>query len=167
MALYISHTLARLIKRRSYTSGEIRPLERRVKELRALLESAEAELAGVRNELAKIDEAIAKEEADLDPEAILVRRRTARRIECRHGTFIGEIVECLKAHPESIPIYELMDQVAPKVGFPITTSQERRYAQERIRRALNTLKSKGAVMRLPSQTGLKGQPVSRWLWIGL
>ena len=167
MALFISHRLARLIKKRSYASGEVAIATRRVESIRLQLAAAKESFRAVKRQLAAIDAEIKQIESELDVQAIAARRHTPRRIAAKRGTLLGEIIQYMQDATGPVPLHTVTAHVAQVVGLPMDSMTQRNYAHERIRRELNKLKVKGAVARMENAVSSTGRAIGCWIWTGL
>lgn len=172
MASTISNRLARLIRERAYLSGEIDRTQQKVEgldqEIVALRERQRALQEEIEDQQAKlhaIDTKIREEASSIDPNDIQSMKLTPRHAPGRHGDLVKALIEMLKIYP-GISTLEMADRVAVEFGYPMGTPSQRNVVRERVKHGMHALRNKGAVERLPSKTGAKGQKVACWKWIG-
>lgn len=173
MANHIGTKLSRLIRERSYLSGEIERLEeaaqdlqREIEALRAKRKTKVVELKRVRLRLVEVDDFIRADAPNIDPNDINVVRRTPRQSTGAHGTLVGAVVALLRSNLDAVSTIEVAEKLAPEFGLPWTTAKGRDYTLSRVRRILNNLKERKAVARASAATGEHNQPVARWRWAG-
>ena len=168
----ISLRLTRLIRERSYLSGEVVRGHQRVMDLieevgqaRARLHQAEQELGSLKRRREQLDRLIRQEAPSIDPTNIQTVQETPRTTKQEHGALITTVIENLRSSPQGISTFEMTQRIAPQFGLPWSTAAEQRDSMSRARRILNRLKTQGAVKRLPSTERRNGQKLARWLWI--
>ena len=172
MANHISLRLSRLIRQRSYLSGEVVRAHQRVMDLteevaaaRAKLHQAQQELANLQQWRVDLDKTIRKEAPSIDPSYIQTVQETPRQTEREHGALIETVVAYLRASSNGVTTYEVARCIAPQFGLPWETSAEKSETVSRVRRIFNNLKKRGALKRLPSTQRHKGQELGLWVWI--
>jgi septation ring formation regulator EzrA len=173
MANHVGTKLSRLIRERSYLSGELARLRDSERAILAEIEAATERLTRLRDgdihkareRLNELDRLIHEEAPSIDPNDINVVRRTLRRSSSKHGELIGAVVENLRSSPNGISTHEMASRIAPQFALPWTTREEKSDTISRVRRMLNNLKAKGAVQRLPGEMSANGQEIARWRWI--
>jgi hypothetical protein len=110
MANHVGTKLSRLIRERSYLSGEIARLRESEQAILAEIEAATARLTGLRDvdlrkaqeRLDEIDGLIHVEAPSIDPNDINVVRRVLRKSSAKHGALIDAVVENLRSSPDGI-----------------------------------------------------------------
>jgi hypothetical protein len=173
MANHVGTKLSRLIRERSYLSGELARLRDSEQAILAEIEAATARLTGLRDvdmrkaqeRLDEIDGLIHVEAPAIDPNDINVVRRVLRKSSAKHGALIAAVVENLRSSPDGISTHEMAGRIAPQFALPWTTREAKSDTISRVRRMLNNLKAKGAVQRLPGEMSVNGQEIARWRWI--
>ncbi len=164
--------LARLIRERSYLSGEIARLEESAQRVERDIAAARirlktlrsVELAKAQQRLTEVDRLIQEDAPGIDPNDINVVRRTPRQTTGAHGNLIGAVIEILQSTTKGVSTIEVAQRIAPQFGMPWETANDRDYSVSRVRRILNNLKTRGAVERLSSTTTEHNQAVARWRW---
>ena len=172
MANHVSLRLSRLIRQRSYLSGEVVRAHQRVMDLteevaaaRARLHQAQQELANLQQWRVDLDKTIRKEAPSIDPSYIQTVQETPRKTVREHGALIETVVAYLRASSNGVTTYEVARCIAPQFGLPWETSAEQSETVSRVRRIFNNLKKRGALKRLPSTQRHKGQELGLWVWI--
>lgn len=173
MAKRPNNRLARLIRERSYLSGEIvrghdlvMALTAQIGELRERVLAAREDIAHKEARKADLDALIQQGSAAIDPADINTVKKTHRRTSGPRGDLIQAVVENLMSSPDGITTLDLAERLAPQFGMPWAAANERYQTVERVRRMLNKLKVKGAVQRLDGARSPNNQKVARWKWVG-
>lgn len=168
----VSNRLSRLIRERSYLSGEIVrahdriiDLTKAMGELRTQLFEVKADLEKREARKAELDRLIRQGSSAIDPTEINTVKKTPRTTYRPRGELVGAVIENLRASPDGISTVEMTDRIAPQFGMPWGTPKERDQALERVRRILNQLKEKGAAERFRSAITPHGQRVGIWRWV--
>ena len=109
MANHISLRLGRLIRQRSYLSGEVVRAHQRVMDLTEEVAAARAKLHQARQELenlqqwrADLDKTIRKEAPSIDPSYIQTVQETPRKTTREHGSLIETVVAYLRASSNGV-----------------------------------------------------------------
>jgi chromosome segregation ATPase len=170
MANYVGTSLARLIRARSYAGGERLALEEQLAASATKLREAEAAhsaltqaLATLLTRIADLDAQI-KARSEIRAEEIRALKATPKRVKCRHGSMISELVRLFREAGRPLSTVEIRDHMATRFRLSLETVEERTVARQWARDKIKSLLRKGAVVRLhdpsESRSGL-------WLWVGL
>jgi hypothetical protein len=170
MANPFGYPLSRLIRQRSYAAGELGSLEADLAAASATLSAArithralQREQQLVIRQLAELDMKI-EEQSAIQVQDIRACKATPKRIKCRRGSIVSELVALLKAAGEPLSTSVVVDHMVRKFGLPTATPQDRRYTRKWTTCKLQGLVRRNAVKRLHDPTdNLTGL----WLWIGL
>jgi hypothetical protein len=163
MARYISLDLARLIRDRAYTSGEIEKAARKAQALRSELAIVEAQHAQAKAELADIDARL-KDYPSIKPARIRVIKGRPRRLKLTHGAFTREMVRYLREANGPVSTYELRIHLSEVFGIQEgTTLAEREWFRKKVARRLRHIADKGALQRLHNPDA---NDIGVWVWIG-
>lgn len=161
MANYLGRTLSRLVRRRAYLAGNIFKLEEQAEEVRRALAAAERVVLDARQDLATLDAEI-EAESGIHGEDIRPIRHVPRGTIGQHGTFLPALVEILKETGGPIDMRDLVGQMALRFSVTLSTAAERDRFGSIVRRAMNKLRLKEAVVRLPAA---RGEKAGVWCWI--
>lgn len=161
MANYLGTKLSRLVRRRAYLGGDIIRLDARVVELRNSLAAAEKAAQDAKEELQALDGEI-ETLSEIDVTDIRAIRATPRTTEGRHGQFVRELVRVLREADSPVDTEDLVAHMASTFSVPISTREQRKCAEDMVRRRLNELREDSAVIRLPSAPGKR---TGIWRWI--
>lgn len=142
-------------------AGDILRFERHAIQLRSDLEAAERVVRDAKEELRGLDGEI-DALSTIDVQDIRPIRATPRTTGSGHGEFVRELIRVLRAADGPVDMADLVREMASKFGVPFSTPEERRRAAYMVRRRLNELREKSAVVRLPTETGRR---TGVWRWI--
>ena len=167
MARHLSTKLLRLIRERSYLSGELPILEKAVSDRSAELQAAREDVEAARAKIADLDAQIVALAPGIDPNDIHPRRRTPRRLSAPHGSFVDTMVEILQdAGVAGINAKELGAQLWLVFPMDQSTADLRREARWKITKALSVLAARGAIEQIGQDTDpTTGQRIGRWRWV--
>ncbi|MBU6514158.1 MAG: hypothetical protein KGR99_17805 [Betaproteobacteria bacterium] len=167
MARQVGTKLLRLIRERSYLSGELPILEKAVSDRSAELQAAREGLEVARAKIAELDAQIVALVPGIDPNDVHPRRRTPRRQSAPHGAFVDTLVEVLQeAGAAGINAKELGAQLWLVFPMDQSTADCRRKARRKIGKALRGLAARGAVEQIGQDTDpTTGQSIGRWRWV--
>ena len=162
MANHVGTKLSRLIKERAYLTGSLPELDGQIAELKLQIRKSKAMAKEARQRIEQVDWQIQALSA-IDTTQIRAIRRTPRRLQAKHGAFVGELIQILREDPLPVRTEDIVAHMVQVFNMPQSTPHEREHTRKRITRCLRNLVSKGAVKRLhdPRQT-ISGL----WCWTG-
>jgi len=163
MARYISLDLARLIRDRAYTSGEVEKTARKAAALRVELASAETLHSKATADLAEIDLQL-RNHPSIKPTRIRSIEGRVKHLKLAHGEFTREMVRYLRAANGPVSTSELRIHLSEVFGIEEgTTPAEREWFRKKVVRRLRHIADKGAVQRLHDPDA---NNIGFWFWTG-